>query len=199
MNLEYSINEIKKISLSMFRKNFFGIFHGSISARVEENQFVINKKDAIFDGLSSKDMMLLYSKKDYRWNEASIDSDIHKKIYQNISEAKYICYAMPPYLTAYSLNHDFIEPKDYFGFMKFGAKISIYDPRQFEDWYERAPHEIYRAMLQNDSNVLVIKGYGVYVYERTAHDLAKCVALLENSSKLLHISQNRSKSSEFYI
>ncbi|EAJ5694002.1 hypothetical protein IO424_001097 [Campylobacter fetus] len=185
MNIEYSMGEIKKISASMFKKNFFGIFHGSISARIEHNQFVINKKDAIFDGLSNDDLTLLYSKKDYRWNDASIDSDIHLNIYKNIGEAKYICYAMPPYLTAYSMEHITIEPRDYFGYMKFD-NIFIYDIKQFDDWYERAPSEICRYMIEKNSNIMVIKGYGVYVYERTAYDLAKTVALLENSCKMIN-------------
>ena len=30
--------------------------------------------------------------------------------------------------------------------------------------------------------------YGLYIYERTAHDLAKSIALLENSCKLLNLS-----------
>lgn len=192
MNLKYCVNEIKKISDSMFKKGFFGIFHGSISARVENNQFVINKKDAIFDGLKDEDLTLLYSKKDYRWNDASIDSDIHLNIYKNIPEAKYICYAMPPYLTSYSIEHLNIIPNDYFGFMEFN-NINIYDLKQFEDWYERAPSEIYRYMLEKNRNIMVIKGYGVYVYERTAHELAKTVALLENSCRILsliNINQN---------
>ena len=139
---------------------------------------------SIFDGLSDDDLTLLFSKKDYRWNDASIDSDIHQNIYKNIGEAKYICYAMPPYLTAYSLEHASIEPRDYFGAMKFD-NIFVYDPKQFDDWYERAPSEICRYMVDKKTNVIVIKGYGVYVYERTAYNLAKTVALLENSCKLL--------------
>ena len=129
---EYLANQLKEISLSMFRKNFFGIYHGSISARVEYNRFIINKKDAIFDGLKSSDLIELSSKKDYRWNDASIDSDIHLNIYKNIPEAKYICYAMPPFTTAYTLTHGIIIPEDYFGAMQFG-KIHVYDPKQFED------------------------------------------------------------------
>lgn len=31
------------MSLSMFRKGFLGIFHGSISARLEQDKFIINK------------------------------------------------------------------------------------------------------------------------------------------------------------
>ncbi|MBO7370180.1 MAG: class II aldolase/adducin family protein, partial [Campylobacter sp.] len=88
MNLDYYYKTLQDISLSMFRKSFFGIFHGSISAKVEDNQFMINKEDTIFDSVKKDDLVLLYTKKDYRWNEASMDADIHLNIYKNIKEAK---------------------------------------------------------------------------------------------------------------
>jgi len=184
---KYLLNDLKHVSLSMFRKDFIGIFHGSLSARIEQNKFFINKKDTIFDDVKDDDFLELYSKKDYRWNEASLDAYIHLNIYQNINEAKYICYAMPPFLTAYSLVHEEIIPKDYFGSMKFDS-IEVYDPKQFEDWYERADIEIYRYMLEKKTNIMVIKGYGIYVYDRDMLQLAKTIALLENSCKLLYYS-----------
>lgn len=182
---KYLANELRNVSLSMFRKDFIGIFHGSISARVEHNKFIINKKDAIFDDLKESDFIELYTKKDYRWKDASLDAAIHINIYKNINEAKYVCYAMPPFLTSYSLVHESITPRDYFGSQKFGT-LCIYDPKLYDDWYERADIEIYRQMKENNSNVLIIKGYGVYLYERDIHQIAKNIALLENSAKLLY-------------
>ncbi|MBE0490900.1 MAG: class II aldolase/adducin family protein [Sulfurospirillum sp.] len=183
------LEELKHISLSMFRKDFIGIFHGSISARIEHNSFIINKKDAIFDDLKDTSFMQLYSKKDYRWNDASMDADIHLSIYKNISEAKYVCYAMPPFLTAYSLVHDRIVPKDYFGAQYFND-LKIYDPKSFDDWYERANVAIYRQMKEQKKQVLIIKGYGVYLYDRDIYQIAKNIALLENSAKLLYYANN---------
>ena len=191
MELEHSINEIKTISLSMFRKNFFGVFHGSISARVEKNQFIINKQNAIFDNLKDDDLTLLSSKKDYRWNEASLDVDIHLNIYKNINEARFVCYAMPPYATAYAMKHEKIVPKDYFGYMRFN-EILVYDPKQYDDWYERAETEIYRYMLEKNTNIIIVKGYGIYAYSRSPQLLAKEIALLENSCKLLHLTSGYS-------
>jgi len=182
---KYLLSDLKHISLSMFRKDFIGIFHGSLSARVEQNKFLVNKKDTIFDDVRDEDFIELLSKKDYRWKEASLDAEIHLNIYQNINEAKYICYAMPPFLVAYSLVNETITPQDYFGAMKFGS-IPIYDPKQFEDWYERADIEIYRYMKEHKTNLMVIKGYGLYVYDRDILQLAKAIALLENSCKLLY-------------
>lgn len=180
----FLIKQLKSVSLSMFRKNFIGIFHGSISAKIENNRFIINKKDAIFDELEENDLIELHSKKDYRWNEASIDASIHQNIYKNISEAKYICYAMPPFATSFSIKNDTIVPRDYFGSTMLG-EIDIYDPKQPEDWYERAEHEIYGQLKKIDKNYLVIKGYGIYAYDRDIHQLAKKIAIIENSCKLL--------------
>lgn len=187
MDENYFQNEIIKISKPMFEKNFFGVFHGSISARIEHNQFIINKRRAIFNKLLETDLVILNSKKDYRWKDASGDSDIHLNIYKNIPAAKFICYVMPPYLTAYSLEHVSLIPKDYFTKIRFDS-LFIHDIRDFDDWEERAPFEIYRYMLKNKTNVVIVRGLGLFVYERTSYDLAKTVALLENSCKLLQLS-----------
>ena len=83
-------------------------------------------------------------------------------------------------------------PKDYQGYKNF-TKIKIYDPRQFDDWSERAPYEIYKVFIQNSSNIAVIKGYGVYAYGRNTYDIAKNIALLENSSKVLFFEKMANK------
>lgn len=186
---EYYYEILKKIALSMFRERLLGIFHGSISAKIKENQFLINKKGAIFDSLGKDDFITLFSKKDYRRQDASIDSDIHINIYKNIKEAKFVTYAMPPHLIAYTLEHDFIMPRDYFGAMRF-KKIGVYDLKNYDDWYERAPYEICNYMMNENSDVMIIRGYGVFAHARSAEQLAKKVAILENSCKLLSLSKN---------
>lgn len=190
--MDYSIDpeifkNLKTISLSMFRKNFFGIFHGSISTKLEEGHFLINKKDAIFDDLDEESFIMLYHKRDYRWNDASMDAFIHSLIYQNIPNAKYIAYGMPPFTTSYTLTHDKIVPKDYLGYKMLGT-LNIYDPKDFDNWYERADVEINRYFKENDKKIMVIRGYGVYAYHRDLQALSKLFALLENTCRILHFS-----------
>jgi len=179
-------NNLATLSLSMFRKDFFGINHGSISAKTESNRFIINTKEAIFDAINETNLIELYYKKDYRWNQASIDSKIHFSIYSQISEAKFICFSMPPYTTAYSLLHNIISPKDYFGHKEIGS-IEIFDPKQFDDWYERAESEIAYYFQTRKTNIIVVRGYGVYTYNRDLHAMAKQLAILEKSCRLLMI------------
>ncbi|MEJ5168311.1 MAG: hypothetical protein WHU93_04020, partial [Arcobacteraceae bacterium] len=58
--VDKSIEELlSNISLTLFRKNFFGIYHGSISAKLDYNSFVINTSDAIFDRIDSKTLCKL--------------------------------------------------------------------------------------------------------------------------------------------
>ena len=182
------IEEIKHVSLSMFNKNFFGVYHGSISARVSTQSFIINKIDTILDEVTENSLIRLdCQKKDYRWSSASSDVEIHEKIYQTISSAKYISFTMPPYATAFSLKHGKVLPRDYFG-KTILKEVLVYDPKNFDDWQERAPHEISQFFRKNDTHLLLIKGFGLISYDRDIIEMAKKVSILENSCRLLALS-----------
>ena len=98
---------------------------------------------------------------------------------------------MPQFTTAYSLQHDTIVPKDYFGHQEIGS-IEIVDPKQFEDWYERADSEIAYYFQTQKTNIMVIRGYGVYAYNRDIHEMAKKLAILEKSCRLLMLDNTQS-------
>ena len=184
MNRPHVRKKLSILALSMFRKDFFGIYHGSISAKTESNRFIINAKEAVFDAIDDNSLIELYYKRDYRWNMASIDSGIHHSIYSQISDAKFICFSMPPFTTAYSLKHNVIVPKDYFGYKEIGS-VPIVDRKQFDDWYDRAQSEIAYYMQTNKTDLMVIKGYGVYAFNRDINEMAKKLAILEKSCRLL--------------
>ena len=186
---------LQDLSLSMFRKDFFGIFHGSISAKTEKNRFLINTQDAIFDNLTEKSLIELYYKRDNRWKDASIDSHIHHAIYSLLTDAKFITFTMPQFTTAYSINHSIIIPCDYFGMKELGS-ITVYHPKAFEDWYDRAASEISQYFLQNDTDIMIIRGYGVYCYHRDLNQMARKLAILEKSCRLLMLNANISSSYE---
>jgi len=184
------VNLLSNISLALFRKNFFGIYHGSISAKIDHNTLMINTHDAIFDKIDSKHLCeLSMNKKDYRWKIASIEADIHSSIYNQIHEAKYIACGMPPYTTAYTFEHDTIKPNDYFGKTIFG-EIPVYDPGSFSNWYKRNSLEITKFLKESKSHIMIIKGVGVYVYDRDINELVKKIAILENSCRLLSIKSS---------
>lgn len=182
-----TIDLLSDLSLTLFRKNFFGIYHGAISAKIDHNSFVINTAEAIFDKMDKKSFCQLSTQKqDYRWKIASIEAHIHATIYNNIHEAKYIAFGVPIYTTAYTFEHDYIELDDYFGKTTFG-KIPVIDPGDFSSWYDRNSLEITKYLKEQNSHVMIIKGIGMYVYDRDINELVKKIAIIENSCRLLNI------------
>jgi len=184
------VDDIKHISLSLFNKNFFSVYHGSISARVSTSAFIINSKDTILDEVSEESLVRLdCQKRDYRWNLANSDVHIHEHIYETIPNAKYVCYTMPPYATAYSLKHGKVLPADYYG-KKVLGEVIVYDPKNIDDWLERAPYEIPQFFQKHDTHLLLIKGFGLISYDRDITEMAKKISILENSCRLLALSAN---------
>ena len=185
-----TVKILADLSLTMFSKNFFGIYHGAISTKQDEHSFMINTRDAIFDRMDEKSFCSLnINKQDYRWHIASIESHIHATIYANIHEAKYIAFGMPIYTTAYTFVHDKIVFEDFFGKTTFG-EINIYNPGDFNTWYKRNSLEITKYLKESENNIMVIKGIGTYVYDRDIHELVKKIAILENSCRLLSIKSS---------
>jgi len=187
---KHLIEDIKHISLSLFNKNFFSVYHGSISARISASGFIINSKDTILDEITEESLVKLdCQKRDYRWSMANPDVHIHENIYEHIPSAKYISYTMPPYATAYSLKHGKVSPQDYYG-KKILGEIIVYDPKNMDDWLERAPYEIPHFFQKHDSHLLLIKGFGLISYDRDITEMAKKISILENSCRLLALSAN---------
>ena len=185
---KHLINDIKHVSLSLFNKNFFSVYHGSISARISASAFVINSQDTILDELTEDSLVKLdCQKRDYRWSLANSDAHIHELIYKTIPNAKYVSYTMPPYATAFSLKHGKVSPQDYYG-KKVLGEVIVYDPKYIEDWIERAPYEIHQFFQKNDTHLLLIKGFGVICYDRDIIEMAKKISILENSCRLLALS-----------
>jgi L-fuculose-phosphate aldolase len=190
MNRDSILNLISNVSLALFRKDFFSIYNGSISAKIDDSSFLINTKNAIFDEIDDSSMIYLNGNiKDYRWKSASIESDIHNSIYTHIHEAKFIAFGMPPYATAYSLINDRIEFLDIYGKTILGD-IDVYNVKSYSDWYDRAPLEIVRYMKLHSINLMVLKGVGVYIYDRDINNMLKKIDILENSCRLLLLKNN---------
>ena len=187
---KHLFHDIQHISLSLFHKNFFSVYHGSISARIGPSTFIINSAETILDEVTEESLIKLdCQKRDYRWSLANADAHIHEMIYKSIPNAKYVSYTMPPYATAFSLKHGKVSPQDYYG-KKVLGDVLVYDPKQIDDWMDRAPYEIQQFFMKHDSHLLLIKGFGVICYDRDISEMAKKLSILENSCKLLALSAN---------
>ncbi len=185
---KHLIEAIKHVSHSLFEKNFFGVYHGSISARIDTGSFIINTKETILDQIDEEGLVRLdCNKRDYRWSLASSDVHIHEHLYETLPNAKFVCYTMPPYSVSYSLKHGKVQPKDYYG-QQILKEVHIYDPKHFDDWMERAPYEVARFFNTHETHLLLIRGFGLISYDRDITEMAKKIAILENSCRLLALS-----------
>ena len=77
---KHLIEDIKHVSLSLFNKNFFSVYHGSISARISASGFIINSKDTILDEVTEDSLVKLDCQKRDYYKAAKQD---HKLIYHN--------------------------------------------------------------------------------------------------------------------
>lgn len=184
MSQDHLIDQLGVLAKSLFQKDFFSLYHGSISAKTQKDSFLINKKEAIFDNINKNTLIELNMNVDYRYKQASIDADIHKNIYNSISDAKFIIFCTPPHSLSYSLQHNVVIPKDYFGHKLFNS-LEIYNPQNFEQWHERAKNEILQYFLHNKTDIMLIRGYGIFAYNRDPHEIIKKIAVLEKSCSLL--------------
>ena len=173
-------NEYKKILNLLRNKGMFHIYQTSFSIRTENDKFIINKKDALF---ADNEMFIeVHYKEDLSWQIASDDVDIHSFIYQKVSHAKCIAHIFPINLVTYSLYHSQFRPIDFFGQTIIGKK-KIFEIKNKNYHIEEVSNIIQKEIINND--IIIIKGYGAYIFDRDVKDLAKKASILENSSQIL--------------
>jgi len=68
--------------------------------------------------------------------------------------------------------------------------VIVYDPKNIDDWLDRAPFEVSRFFQKHDTHLLLIKGFGLISYDRDIIEMAKKISILENSCRLLALSAN---------
>jgi L-fuculose-phosphate aldolase len=185
------VQMISDISLGLFRKNFFSMYHGTISAKTDRDHFVINTHEAIFDEITEKSLCEIPTEKNLSWQNASIQSHIHASIYKRFHESKYIISGLPPFTSSYSLKKEnsVIKFEDYFGALTFG-EIEVYDPGDFDTWHQRSEQEIVEHLHKNKNHMMIIRGVGMYGYDRDIMKLVRKIAILENSCKLLSMKDS---------
>ena len=82
-----------------------------------------------------------------------------------------------------------IEFEDYFGAMTFDT-IEVYDPGDFATWHKRSEEEIVDSLSKNKNHMMIIRGVGMYGYDRDIMKLVRKIAILENSCKLLSMKDS---------
>jgi L-fuculose-phosphate aldolase len=175
---------LSSISKMLFNSHLFGLYSGSISTKIDHNDFVINKKKCFFASIDNERFCeLSMDSKNYNWRLSSTESNMHLNIYNTFHEAKFIITAMPKHVSALMFLVDEISPKDYFG-IKFFGNLKVYEPKNLQLWYENTD-ELMSYFKNSEKHIVLVKGIGVYAYDRDLQDLIKTFAVLEDSCKIL--------------
>ncbi len=159
---------------------------GSISLKLNNDQMLINKKNRhIEEEDFYKNVHIL--KKDLSWEEMSDDIKIHSKIYETISSTKAIANIFPLNTITFSIeHHNLLKPLDLIGTEQL-KKIKIIHITNKTEWNENKEFIIAKHLKLND--ILIIKGYGVFIKARDVREILKKAVILENSAAILLNSQ----------
>ncbi len=180
------IDEFLLVAKILFEKSFLDVGIGSISLKLQTDQMLINKqnKHILEDDFFKKVHIL---KRDLSWKETSEDIKTHSKIYENISSTKAIANIFPIHTITFSMeHHNFLKPLDKIG-KKLIPKVPIIEITNKIEWEENKEHIISQKLKETD--ILIIKGYGVYIKARDIREILKKAIILENSAKILLYTQ----------
>ena len=170
----------------LFKKNFLNMGIGSISLKLDKDQMLINKQNKhILEDDFYKIVHIL--KRDLAWKETSEDIKTHSKIYEKIASAKSVANIFPINTITFSLeHHSSLKPLDKLG-KNILSKIPIIEITNTNEWEENKEFIISKKLREND--IVIIKGYGVYIKARDVREIVKKAIILENSATILLNSQ----------
>jgi len=176
------IDEYLLVAKVLFEKNFLNMGIGSISLKLQKDKMLINKQNKhIYEDDFYKSVHIL--KSDLSWKETSYDIKTHSKIYETISSTKAVANVFPIHTITFSLeHHTFLKPIDFLG-KKVLKKIPIIEITNQIEWEENKEFIISKKLKEND--IVIIKGYGVYIKTRDIREILKKAVILENSAKIL--------------
>ena len=186
METKTIIDEFLLVTKILFEKNFLNLGLGSISLKINNDLMLINKKNRhIYENDFYKSVHIL--KKDLSWEEMSEDIKIHSKIYETISSTKAIANIFPLNTITFSLeHHSIIKPIDFIG-KEYLKQIKIINISNKTEWMENKEFIISKNLKEN--NILIVKGYGVFIRARDVKEILKKAIILENSATILLNSQ----------
>ncbi|EDM24214.1 hypothetical protein FE773_06590 [Caminibacter mediatlanticus TB-2] len=176
-------NEYLLVANELFKKDFLNIGIGSISLKLKADKMLINKKNRI---ISENDFTLLVNilRENMQWEEATDDIKIHSEIYKTYSNIKAIVNIFPKNVMSYAQKYNTTEfiPTDFMGKNTLG-KIPIISIKNSQEWEETSEFIISKAL--KESNIVIIRGFGVFIKSRDIREILKLAIILENSAYIL--------------
>lgn len=177
------VRELRKsivdIALKMEKANLIFRTFGNISARIDENTFLITPSGRNYSDMKPEDIVEVDMRSDSYTGKFKPSSEyrIHKGIYLNRPGINFVIHTHQPYASAIS-----VLQKDRIDFEDDAEKSSII----ISGYGLPGTHKLYKktikGVLQCDSNYLIMKNHGALCYGKDSNE-AMCNAIkLENFS-----------------
>ena len=175
------LDEYKLTAKILYEKNMLNLGIGSMSLKLENDKMIINNHNkTIYEDDFCK--IVHINKKDLSWKETSADVEIHARVYKEISYAKAVLNVFPLNIITYSLEHSYFKPIDYQG-QQILEKVKIIEIDEVQKWEENKDFIISKNL--KDKNIVIIRGFGVYIISRDIKEAIKKAIILENSATIL--------------
>lgn len=146
---------------------------GNVSGRIRDNIIIIKKTGRSLSRLTPKDFVIVDIISDNVPKNVSSDYLIHREIYLNNPNVKYILHVHPAKLIKLTLStkESKITPQSYEGKIFFGNEIPIV----------REEHDNLHRILKKhiDKKFLIEAGHGVYVYSDNPDEILPILEELE--------------------
>ncbi|MEO1928697.1 MAG: class II aldolase/adducin family protein [Nautiliaceae bacterium] len=179
-------DEYKLTAQLLYEKNMLNLAVGSISLKIENDKMIINNQNkSVYEEDFCK--IVHINKKDLSWKETSNDIEIHARIYKDISYAKTVLNVFPLNIITYSLQHTMFKPIDYQG-QQIIDKVKIIEIGDIQKWEENKEFIITNHL--KEKNIVIIRGFGVFIIARDIKEAIKKAIILENSATILLNNQH---------
>lgn len=159
-------SEIMKYAKIMYEKNFLYGLDGSLSTKIDNNLFLINKNLIFSDDISYFTKLQLGE--NYKYKDANKDAKFHSLIYSNISQAKVVAVIVS----------EFILKICKLGIINYKNTNIITYPNSILN----NKNELISQL--NNKNYLLIKDFGLLIYDRDFTSLFSNVFKVDLMAKI---------------
>lgn len=174
-----TLHNIIKISREVYKKGLTIGKSGNVSGRIRDNIVIIKKTGRSMEKLKPKDFVLVDILEKEIPSNVSSDYIIHREIYLNNPNVRYVLHVHPAKLVKLTLDIKEMEisPKTYEGKVYFGEKIPIV----------RKEHtDIHKIVKEHSKRKFLIEaGHGVYVFSDDLNEILYIIEELEYLASML--------------
>ncbi len=184
MNIKNLKKEIIDIGRLLWDKDLASGLNGNISARVEENKYLLTGRGTCLGRLGFDDIVFLdLEGKVFGKGQPSSEKLLHSEIYKNFPEVKAVIHTHLTYTSGYFHANDTLTP------ITFESRLYLGEIKAIEQFTPTVTDvkPVIEALKKN--SIVVLKNHGVLAMGKTLFDCFLLTQCLEESVKMDAVSR----------